>query len=335
MKKLVISSLLTASLWVGWGQTTVDLATQSKNVDFSNAPVTRTIKTGTVLPATCSLGSLFFRTNAVAGQNIFACTGTNTWSVMGNATHSHTLAGDATGDLSSVTVTALQNRTVSTAAPASGQVLAWNATNLRWEPQTVSGGGGGGGASSGAQLTDLTVARASGSLLTIGSQCSTTAPCNVRFGNTVYAFTASASVTLSSGTGSAFVYISRDGVLTVGHNLVLNCSGCTAEVATAFPADSVPLFRWTATANTWDNNGGTDVRAFLSGRPVLGGTGIAVTNTGGNATVAVNTAVVGLRTAVPATAASGCTSGAWAADSTFSYICVADNTWRRVSISAW
>ncbi len=335
MKKLVISSLLTASVWSGWGQTTVDLATQTKNIDFSNAPVTRTIKTGTAMPAACSTGALFFQTNAVAGRNIFACTSTNTWSMMGNTTHTHSLAGDASGDLSSVTVTALQNRTVSTAAPASGQVLAWNATSLRWEPQTVSGGGGGGGASSGAQLADLTVARVSGNLLTVGAQCSTAAPCNVRFGNTVYAFTASASVTLAGGTGSAFVYINRDGILTVGHNLTLTCSGCTSEVATAFPVDSVPLFRWTATANAWDSNGGTDVRAFLSGRTVLGGAGIAVINAGGNATVAVNSAVVGLRTAVPATAASVCTSGAWAADSTFSYICVADNTWRRVAITTW
>jgi hypothetical protein len=283
-------------------------------------------------------GHLFFNTNAAAGQNIYACTATNTWSVIGTATHSHTLSGDVSGDLSTVTVSGLQNRTVSNAAPNAGQVLAWNATFLRWEPQTVSGGSGGGtssGAQLGAQLADLIVARPAANSLAIGTQCSTATPCNVRFGNTVYRFTASANVSLSSGTGTAFVYINRDGALTVGHNLALSCTGCNAESATAFPDDAVPLFRWTATGDVWDSNGGTDMRAFLSGRTVLAGSGMTVTNASGNAIVAVNSALVGLRTAVPPLVSSSCTSGAWAADSTFSYLCIADNTWRRISIATW
>lgn len=334
MRKWILSCTLLVAMPGVYGQTVLDLGRQSKNVDFSAAPETRTIKTGTALPAVCSTGSLFFRTNAPAGQNIFACTATNTWTVIGNVTHSHTLSGDTSGDLAAVTVTGLQNRTVSGAAPGAGQVLTWNAAAARWEPQTVSGSGGG-GASSGAQLTDLVAVRSSGSLLTVGAQCSAVAPCNVRFGNTVYTFTAAANVSLTAGTGTAFVYINQDGALTVGHNLSLNCAGCTAEAATAFPENAVPLFRWTATGGIWDSNGGADLRAFLSGRTVLGGSGITISNGNGNATVAVNTAVVGLRTAIPASSTSACTAGAWAADSTYSYLCVTDNTWRRASISTW
>ena len=37
--------------------------------------------TGTSLPATCSIGMFYFKTDAAAGSNIYACTGVNTWTV--------------------------------------------------------------------------------------------------------------------------------------------------------------------------------------------------------------------------------------------------------------
>ncbi len=60
-------------------QTTVDLRTQTKNVDFSNAAATRPVKTGTSLPAVCSTGELYFKTNSPAGANLYGCVATNTW----------------------------------------------------------------------------------------------------------------------------------------------------------------------------------------------------------------------------------------------------------------
>ena len=48
--------------------------------------------------------------------------------------------GDVTGSLTGNTVSRLQNRTLSTAAPSSGQVLAWD--GLRWLPQSLSSSGG-------------------------------------------------------------------------------------------------------------------------------------------------------------------------------------------------
>jgi hypothetical protein len=63
-----------------YGQTTlINLATQGKNIDFTAAPFTRPVKTGTALPATCSPGDLFFKSDAPAGQNLYACTAVNTW----------------------------------------------------------------------------------------------------------------------------------------------------------------------------------------------------------------------------------------------------------------
>jgi len=64
-------------------QTKVDLRTQTKDVDFSQAPTTKPVKVGTSLPATCGTGELFFKTNAVPGGNLYLCTALNTWTQSG------------------------------------------------------------------------------------------------------------------------------------------------------------------------------------------------------------------------------------------------------------
>ncbi len=85
-----------AGLPVLEGQTQVDLRTQSKSIDFTAAPTTKPVKTGTALPATCSQGALFFETTAPAGANLFGCTATNTWSLQtGGAAWSFSAASGA------------------------------------------------------------------------------------------------------------------------------------------------------------------------------------------------------------------------------------------------
>ncbi len=77
---LGIALLPVALALASYGQTTqINLATQGKNIDFTGAPFTRPVKTGTALTATCSIGDLFFKTDAAAGQNLYACTAVNTW----------------------------------------------------------------------------------------------------------------------------------------------------------------------------------------------------------------------------------------------------------------
>ncbi len=51
------------------GQTTLDLTRQGR------------LATGTALPAQCAVGQLFFKSNAAAGANLYACTAANTWTV--------------------------------------------------------------------------------------------------------------------------------------------------------------------------------------------------------------------------------------------------------------
>ena len=77
--KRTITILLAAAL--GFAQTQVDLRTQSKSVDFSGATSTRPVQTGTTLPAVCQTGQLFFKSDAPAGQNIYACTAPNVWTL--------------------------------------------------------------------------------------------------------------------------------------------------------------------------------------------------------------------------------------------------------------
>jgi hypothetical protein len=79
-KSLLI--LLTAMPFAG-AQTKIDLATQSKHVDFSGANSTKPAKVSTAIPAMCSIGEIFFDTNAPAGQNLYGCTATNTWNQLG------------------------------------------------------------------------------------------------------------------------------------------------------------------------------------------------------------------------------------------------------------
>ncbi len=68
---------------VSYGQTRVDLANQARNVDFSSAASTRPVAVNTVLPATCKLGELIFKSDAPAGQNLYGCVATDTWALLG------------------------------------------------------------------------------------------------------------------------------------------------------------------------------------------------------------------------------------------------------------
>lgn len=79
MKRLWITLAILQAVSIAWSQTAIDLRAQGKNVDFSGAAFTRPMKTGTVLPAVCQTGEVYFRTTDVPGQNLWACAATNTW----------------------------------------------------------------------------------------------------------------------------------------------------------------------------------------------------------------------------------------------------------------
>jgi hypothetical protein len=147
---------------------------------------------------------------------------------------------------------------------------------------TVQGGGA-------ASFPAMAVS-AGNTAMTIGAMCSALSPCNVRVGTTVYAFASAVTATLKAGTGTAFVYVDTSGNLTVGHNFGagnLTCSGACVALngITAFPADSIPIWTWSAISGDWNANGGTDQRAFLSQKVVTCGTNLQCVNSGSRLTI--------------------------------------------------
>ena len=244
---------------------------------------------GTVAGSGGAITSVFGRTGVVA-----SLTGDYTFGQIAGTVGSSQLpgaSGDLSGTLTAATVTGIQSRAVANTAPSSGQALVWNGS--QWAPGTISGTGG--GVSMASQLGDLAVVLTSPTVLTIGANCASTVPCNVRFGYQVYTITNSATATISgSATGAAYIYISGSGTLVVGHNLTVACStSCTQQPGvTAFPANVIPIYTWTATNGTWNGSGGLDQRSFLSAKALSGGQGIIITETPGQSTLAVDTGVI-------------------------------------------
>ena len=151
-------AVVAAIATVASAQTKINLSKQARMVDFSGASSTKPSKAGTVLPASCSAGETFLKTDGPAGQNIYVCTQSNLWSLQGanipgvtgfanmvlatdgTALIWKALGGDISGPPAAVTVSRLQGRTVSAATPSGGQALAWNGTSSQWEPQSVGFG---------------------------------------------------------------------------------------------------------------------------------------------------------------------------------------------------
>ena len=213
-----------------------------------------------------------------------------------------------------------------------------------------SGGGGGTAITSTSSLTDLlvTYSQNSPTILTIAGNCTTAAPCNVRFGANTYALASSATLSVSSGAavgGMVYIYLTSGPTInvytTVSAAVTCNSSGVACSVSSGtqalqFPSDSVPLATWTASAGQWDALGGNDLRAFISNRSeIANGVGILKTETAGRITLSADTSVVGVRVAPPANATADCQPGNYAVDGGFFYQCLAINTWLRVALATW
>lgn len=53
--------------------------------DATGAASTAPNKVGTVLPAACTVGDTYYKSDATAGSNVYGCTATNTWTVQGGS----------------------------------------------------------------------------------------------------------------------------------------------------------------------------------------------------------------------------------------------------------
>ena len=111
-------------------QTKIDLRMQGKAIDFSSAPSTKPMQAGSALPATCSIGELFFQTSGSPGFNVYACSPANSWSPVGAASFSQ-LAGTAGAGQLPSSVEYFQSGAGAPTGPCTaGQNTYLDATNL-------------------------------------------------------------------------------------------------------------------------------------------------------------------------------------------------------------
>lgn len=197
--------------------------------------------------------------------------------------------------------------------------------------------GPGGGTTSAGGLGDFSMA-ISGKVLTIGGTCGATSPCLASFGAMVYSVKTPCQATVTGGSGSAWVYVSSAGLITVAKSgITITGSGCNLVSGTQFPYDSVPLGVWSAAfgGTGWDIAGGVDYRSVYHNMTFGSGTGLVCVTATGTVTCSVDTTSVQTVVSVPSTSTTSCNVGQYALSTTFRYDCVGTNVWRRVAISAW
>jgi hypothetical protein len=132
-----------------FAQTAVDLAHQAKTPDFSVMQHTRPAQTGTVLPASCAAGEVFFKTDAAPGSNLYLATSSSpcTWTQVNPLTVGGTagqIQFNNSGFLSGFTVNGDGTLTPSTGAltvtKTSGVAFAPSATTDTTKASNITSG---------------------------------------------------------------------------------------------------------------------------------------------------------------------------------------------------
>jgi len=120
--------------------TTLQTARNINGVSFNGSTdITVTAAAGTLTGSTLASGVTASSLTSVGTLGSLTVTNPISGSVTGSAaSFTSPLAGDVTGNQGTTTVGKLQNRTVASTAPASGDVLTWNSGSSQWEPTASS-----------------------------------------------------------------------------------------------------------------------------------------------------------------------------------------------------
>jgi hypothetical protein len=114
----------TGDATLGTAQTFTAPKAFSAGIDASTSTgATKPIRSGTTLPGTCTVSELFYDSDAPAGQNLYACTATNTWTLLTGGSSElavGTGAGSATAFTSTIAAVTVLNsgKTIQINAPA-------------------------------------------------------------------------------------------------------------------------------------------------------------------------------------------------------------------------
>lgn len=88
---------------------------------------------GTAVPGTCSVGMLYFDNDATAGVNLYGCTATNTWTLLGDGGGAGSVATDAIWDAAGdLAVGSGANTAVRLAKGNDGDVLTISGGSVAW-----------------------------------------------------------------------------------------------------------------------------------------------------------------------------------------------------------
>ncbi len=308
MKQSVFCGMVLAVATIaGQGQTRIDLRHQSRNVDFSMADSTRSFKMGTSLPASCVVGEQYFKSDATAGRNLYACTSANTWTLQGDgAGQSRSLTDLAVSVTSSTvlsvaggvygvdgatygleamtfTIQSFSVQAVAATNPASVMVTTDLAGAVRnGDTVNITGVNGGGCAMFNGTFAVMATGARQLTLIGVnGTGCSYTG----------------GGVVAGTGSGTAYLYGNPSGSVTLetpaSSGVIVRCAGtCIVNQVTspATAVNGVPLASVVISGGAWV--AATDLRAFMRTRNLTAGTGMTMNETGGGASVSIDTALV-------------------------------------------
>lgn len=247
------------------------------------------------IPATCTTGaSLYQATDQPITTQIYACTGTNTW----------TRAAYTQGTTAPATCT-IGQMFFDTDSTAGSNLQLCTASNT-WT--TVSGSGGTG--------FSYEPTRTSATVLTLPA----IAAYSIRVGNTICsgAISSGATFTVSSGTGTLWYAVASDCTVAVRHNIVGSCSaGCTAvSSSSGFALSDAILGEWAVTSGSLASAKTYGPSSYSNVSSLAAGTNISFSTTAGVTTISASGGGSGCTTSGSSTqvltdnGSGGCTSNA-------------------------
>lgn len=237
----------------------------ASNFDVSGKTSTKPSKTVTDLPATCSLGEKVFKTDAVAGQNVYGCTATNVWTLQTHPHANKTLLdtyAQTEADLADAVTKKHVAASAGTGINVVGQVVSVGVHSHQTSEQ-------------GGQMTDASLSAAVGLAKGGTNNNSFTAARCLRTSNDgVRIESAPADCGAGGGSGSTAFLVEKSGeIVTIGPGRVTNyVTGVSTVIASDATVEHI-LGEDTGTFRFYvDHNGGSPIRACLYGA------GITITN---------------------------------------------------------